>query len=149
MKIRPVGTELFHADRQTDRQTEGQTDMTRTIVAFRNFASAPKKNRHSVPRVHLCVLYGCQKKQRLFPYIELTESFLKPRRRMLNARYGPSLQIYFKLIFVLYQVKEAYTLLYWERKRPLCLSPWKHDDDEPDCCLGQECKQVTEAKQEC
>jgi hypothetical protein len=26
MKIRPVGTEFFHARRQADRQTEGQTD---------------------------------------------------------------------------------------------------------------------------
>jgi hypothetical protein len=34
MKIRPVGAELFHAD--------GQTDMTKLIVAFRNFANAPK-----------------------------------------------------------------------------------------------------------
>jgi hypothetical protein len=34
MKIRLVGTELFHADRWTD--------MTTLIVAFRNFANAPK-----------------------------------------------------------------------------------------------------------
>jgi hypothetical protein len=34
MKIRPVGAELFHADEQTD--------MTMVIVAFRNFAKAPK-----------------------------------------------------------------------------------------------------------
>ena len=38
MKIRPVGAELFHADRRTD----GQTDMTKLIVAFRNFANASK-----------------------------------------------------------------------------------------------------------
>jgi len=36
MKIRPVGAELLHADRQTDRQT----DTTRLIVAFRNIANA-------------------------------------------------------------------------------------------------------------
>ena len=36
MKIRPVGAEWFHAD--------GQTDMTKIIVAFRNFVSAPKMN---------------------------------------------------------------------------------------------------------
>jgi hypothetical protein len=36
MKIRPVGNELFHADGQTDRY------MTKLIVAFRNFANAPK-----------------------------------------------------------------------------------------------------------
>jgi hypothetical protein len=30
MKIRPVGTELFHADGQTDRQT----DMTKLVVFF-------------------------------------------------------------------------------------------------------------------
>jgi len=40
MKIRPVGTELFHADGQTDRQT----DMTKLIVAFHNFANPPKMN---------------------------------------------------------------------------------------------------------
>ena len=34
MKIRPVGAELFHAD--------GRTDMTKLIVAFRNFSKAPK-----------------------------------------------------------------------------------------------------------
>ena len=34
MKIRPVGAELFHADKRTD--------VTKLIVAFRNFANAPK-----------------------------------------------------------------------------------------------------------
>jgi hypothetical protein len=33
MKIRPVGAELFYAD--------GQTDITKLIVAFRNFENAP------------------------------------------------------------------------------------------------------------
>jgi len=33
MKIRPMGTE-FHVDRRTD--------MTKLVVAFRNFANAPK-----------------------------------------------------------------------------------------------------------
>ena len=34
MKIRPVGAELFDAD--------GRTDMTKLIVAFRNFANSPE-----------------------------------------------------------------------------------------------------------
>jgi hypothetical protein len=34
IKIRPVEVELVHAD--------GQTDMTKLIVAFRNFVNAPK-----------------------------------------------------------------------------------------------------------
>jgi hypothetical protein len=38
MDSRPVGAELFHADRRTD----GQTDMTNLIVAFRNFANAAR-----------------------------------------------------------------------------------------------------------
>ena len=38
LKILPVGAELFHADGRTD----GQTDMTKIIVAFRNFANALK-----------------------------------------------------------------------------------------------------------
>jgi len=34
MKIRRVGAELFNAD--------GRTDVTKLIIAFRNFAMAPK-----------------------------------------------------------------------------------------------------------
>jgi hypothetical protein len=34
MKIRPVGTELFHAD--------GETGMKELTVDFRNFANSPK-----------------------------------------------------------------------------------------------------------
>ena len=34
MKIRPVRAELFHGD--------GRTDMTKLIIAFRNFEKAPK-----------------------------------------------------------------------------------------------------------
>jgi len=37
MKIRPVGAEFFHVDGPTD----GQTDVTKLIVAFRNFVNAP------------------------------------------------------------------------------------------------------------
>jgi len=37
MIIRPVGSELFHADRRTD-----MTYMTKLVVAFLNFANAPK-----------------------------------------------------------------------------------------------------------
>jgi len=35
MQTRPVGAELFHADRRAD--------MTKVRVAFRNFQNAPKK----------------------------------------------------------------------------------------------------------
>jgi t-SNARE complex subunit (syntaxin) len=37
MKIRPLGVELFHVDRQTD--------MTKLTVAFSNFVNAPKCQR--------------------------------------------------------------------------------------------------------
>jgi hypothetical protein len=41
MKICPVGAEVFHdGDRQTDRQTDGVTNL---IVTFRISARAPKK----------------------------------------------------------------------------------------------------------
>jgi hypothetical protein len=43
MEIRPVVDEFFHGDGETDRRAEIQTDITRQIVAFRNFANAPKK----------------------------------------------------------------------------------------------------------
>jgi hypothetical protein len=49
MTIRPVGAELSHADRRRDRTTDGQTDMTKLIVAFRNFAKAPEKERKKKP----------------------------------------------------------------------------------------------------
>ena len=38
MKIRPVGAELFHLGERTI--------MTKLVVAFRNFAEAPKKQLH-------------------------------------------------------------------------------------------------------
>ena len=38
MKIGPMRAKFFHADRRVD----GQTDMTKLMVAFRNFANAPK-----------------------------------------------------------------------------------------------------------
>jgi len=60
MKIRPVVAELFLADRRTD--------MTKVIVAFRNFANAPK-NCYSATRSPSCLwLYV------MFIYITLTTS---------------------------------------------------------------------------
>jgi methyl coenzyme M reductase subunit C len=42
MKTNPVGVELFPVD--------GQMDMTKLIVAFRNFANAPKNHRIIIDR---------------------------------------------------------------------------------------------------
>ena len=39
IKIRPVEAELFHQDRQTDG-----ADTTKQIIAFHNFADAPKND---------------------------------------------------------------------------------------------------------
>jgi hypothetical protein len=39
IEIRPLGAELLHADERTDRRA----DVTKVIVAFRNFAKASKK----------------------------------------------------------------------------------------------------------
>jgi hypothetical protein len=60
MKILPLAVELFCADRRTDRKNERkeerkteiqtgrkadrQTDMTKPVVAFRNFAKATKNH---------------------------------------------------------------------------------------------------------
>ena len=41
MKIRPVGAE-FHAGGRANRQTDRRTDMTKLIVALRNFVKTPK-----------------------------------------------------------------------------------------------------------
>jgi hypothetical protein len=45
MKVRTMGSELLHADGRTDKRTDGQTDMMKLIVAFRNFANAPKNGK--------------------------------------------------------------------------------------------------------
>ena len=43
LHIRPVGAEFFHAEKgRTDLLMDGRADMTKTIVAFLNFANAPK-----------------------------------------------------------------------------------------------------------
>ena len=42
IKIRPLGADLFHSDRETDGRTDEQTDMRKQIDAFCNFANAPK-----------------------------------------------------------------------------------------------------------
>jgi len=47
MKICPVGVQLFHMDRRTDR--------TKLIVAFRNFATASKKL-----TLHICLFLARQ-----------------------------------------------------------------------------------------
>jgi hypothetical protein len=62
MKIRLVGVELFH----TDGRTDGRTDMTKLIVAFRNFANAPKTELVQPFKVYTCQLfllhvYHCKK----------------------------------------------------------------------------------------
>jgi hypothetical protein len=38
MQIRPVGAEMFHGGAGTD----GKTNVTKLIVAFRNFSNAPE-----------------------------------------------------------------------------------------------------------
>jgi hypothetical protein len=44
MKIHPLGADLFHSDRRTDRRT----DMTKLIAAFRSFADASKKGERNI-----------------------------------------------------------------------------------------------------
>jgi len=46
MKSRPVGAELFNANRQAHKDTDGQgdrnTEMTKLIIVFHNFVYAPE-----------------------------------------------------------------------------------------------------------
>jgi hypothetical protein len=43
IEIHPMTAKLFHADGRTDGETNRQADMTKLIVAFRNFANEQKK----------------------------------------------------------------------------------------------------------
>jgi len=49
MKIGSVGAELFHSDGWKDERRDRGTDMTKLIVAFRNFANAPKSEPTTCP----------------------------------------------------------------------------------------------------
>ena len=65
MNICPVGAELFHVERWTDRKTdgrtEGQTDTTKPIVAFRNITNVPNKNGSCcVQNYHTCSYKNCR-----------------------------------------------------------------------------------------
>ena len=46
MNMRSVGVEVFHTNRRRDRQT----DMTKVIIALRNFVNAPEKHTKDKPR---------------------------------------------------------------------------------------------------
>jgi hypothetical protein len=67
-KILLVGAQFFHAGSWTDRQT----DMTELIVAFRNFANAPKNSTFFPRNIFLSSFIKLQ----LFPYTILTDWFL-------------------------------------------------------------------------
>jgi hypothetical protein len=41
-KIRPMGTELYHVGRRAE--TDGRTDITKLMVAIRNFANERKNS---------------------------------------------------------------------------------------------------------
>jgi len=43
-----MGAELFHADGWTDGQKDGQTDITKPVEAFRNFANGPKTQKKKI-----------------------------------------------------------------------------------------------------
>jgi hypothetical protein len=74
MKIRPVEAELFHADGQRD----GQTDMTKLIVAFHNFANAPKKGCDGMTRTSIIIT--------VFVVVELISSFFLERYLPITPR---------------------------------------------------------------
>jgi len=70
IKIRLVGTELFHADRQTDG-----SETERLIVTFRNFAKAPR-------------IHAFMKKIIRRPYISLQWFFRNYSFRISNLVIG-------------------------------------------------------------
>jgi hypothetical protein len=57
INIRAKRTELFYADRRTDKWTVEQTDMRTLTVTFRNFANAPKNPRNDI--LHLIFIGPC------------------------------------------------------------------------------------------
>ena len=85
MKIRLVGAELFHTDERTDGLTDGQTDVTESIVAFRNFGNAPKKLDpdlclKSVNSVHTFLLFLRSVLTLFLPLMLITPNRVLPHR---------------------------------------------------------------------
>jgi len=78
MKIRPLGAELFHADRWTDRRT----DMMKVIVIFCNFANALKITNfdHRLTTPFITTSRGREKKRLLVDtrILEVPVSYIKP-----------------------------------------------------------------------
>jgi hypothetical protein len=74
MKIRPVGEQLYHAD--------GRTDKTNLIVAFRNFANAPKKG--SILYVTYQVLHNAYYQIYQYPSNRYTVQIYSPSRSITN-----------------------------------------------------------------
>ena len=54
MKFRPVGAEVFHAERQTD----GQTDITKPLVAVHNVTRASKNKSVEINDTPIFDMYG-------------------------------------------------------------------------------------------
>jgi hypothetical protein len=68
MTIRLVGVEVFIVDGRTDVSTDGQTDMTRLIVVFLNFA---KKVRLVLERLFYLTMDLVQKQGSVQYYTEV------------------------------------------------------------------------------
>jgi hypothetical protein len=75
IKIRRLGAELYRAD--------GQTDMTKLIVAFRSFANAPKSH------FSLLCLYFCVLIILALPFVRTIQH--TTQSSMLQARFEPAI----------------------------------------------------------
>jgi hypothetical protein len=79
MKICQEGTELFRVVTQTDRQADGQTDMMKLIVAFRNFANSPDNYRWDSESAQKLEAYLSEKRQKkMFPSYPVGDKHVAP-----------------------------------------------------------------------
>jgi len=91
MKIRTFGAEIFQG-----RRTDGRTNMTRPIVAFRNFANAPKHTNYK-HKTH-------KKKNKTFWCIQNLRSF---QRRTMQKFW-----IFFILIIITINMKQFWLIFH-------------------------------------
>jgi UDP-galactopyranose mutase len=75
MKIRPVGAELFHADRHTD--------MT-LIIAFREFANVPKKGTPYVTTTYVLLSVNLTQYQQLIRQSDSVKRKMKTMTCMIR-----------------------------------------------------------------
>jgi hypothetical protein len=88
MNLHPVAAELFHEEKETEKQTDRQTHDEGNSL-FRNFAKEPKQHTHTHTHTHMHVLFNVCRLMFLFNML-----FSNARKQTFNTPEFTSLQFF-------------------------------------------------------